>query len=206
MMRNSKEMYCAKRYIILCFGLVASLLTACASETSDVIYTDMEITAEAESEFVPESALSSQVQKDVYVQVNGEVQNPGVYQVRSDFRVFQVITLAGGFTELADSEAVNMARPVQDEMVIYVPAEGESICASVDTGGLPTESGTSGLVNLNTADKKCLMTLPGIGEAKASAIITYREEKGGFRDISQLKEISGIKDSVYEKLKDRITV
>jgi competence protein ComEA len=180
------------------------LLTACKSEEQGVIYTNETVLSEPDTSL--ETIVEMQTQCDVYVQVNGEVKNPGVYQVRSDFRVFQVIDTAGGFTELADKEAVNMARPVQDEMVIYVPAQGEQLSERIDSLVGSEEAEDKGKVNLNTASKERLMTLPGIGESKASAIITYREEQGGFTDLSQLKEINGIKDSTYEKLVDLITI
>lgn len=206
MMKKNKDLYFEiSRFMFLASVWVCMLLlTACTSEEQGVIYTNEAVLSEPDTSL--ETIVELQTQCDVYVQVNGEVKNPGVYQVRSDFRVFQVIDTAGGFTELADKEAVNMARPVQDEMVIYVPAQGEQLSERIDSVIGSEESEDTGKVNLNTASKERLMTLPGIGESKASAIIAYREEQGRFTDVSQLKEISGIKDSTYEKLVDLITI
>lgn len=204
MMKKDKDLYLKMSHFLFLMSIwiCMMLLTACKSEEQGVIYTNETVLPE------PDTSLETivEIQRDVYVQVNGEVKNPGVYQVRSDFRVFQVIDTAGGFTELADKEAVNMARPVQDEMVIYVPAQGEQLSERIDSVVGSEEAEDTGKVNLNTASKERLMTLPGIGESKASAIITYREEQGGFTDLSQLKEINGIKDSTYEKLADLITI
>lgn len=206
MMEKDKDLYLKmSRFLFLVsVWICMMLLTACTSEEQGVIYTNETVLSEPDTSL--EAIVEIQTQYDVYVQVNGEVKNPGVYQVRSDFRVFQVIDTAGGFTELADKEAVNMARPVQDEMVIYVPAQGEQLSERIDSVVGSEEAEDTGKVNLNTASKERLMTLPGIGESKASAIITYREEQGGFTDLSQLKEINGIKDSTYEKLADLITI
>lgn len=205
-MEKDKDLYLKmSRFLFLVsVWICMMLLTACTSEEQGVIYTNETVLSEPDTSL--EAIVEIQTQYDVYVQVNGEVKNPGVYQVRSDFRVFQVIDTAGGFTELADKEAVNMARPVQDEMVIYVPAQGEQLSERIDSVVGSEEAEDTGKVNLNTASKERLMTLPGIGESKASAIITYREEQGGFTDLSQLKEINGIKDSTYEKLADLITI
>jgi competence protein ComEA len=206
MMKKDKDLYLKMSHFLFLMSIwiCMMLLTACKSEEQGVIYTNETVLSEPDTSL--EAIVEIQTQYDVYVQVNGEVKNPGVYQVRSDFRVFQVIDTAGGFTELADKEAVNMARPVQDEMVIYVPAQGEQLSERIDSLVGSEEAEDKGKVNLNTASKERLMTLPGIGESKASAIITYREEQGGFTDLSQLKEINGIKDSTYEKLVDLITL
>lgn len=150
----------------------------------------------------------------VYVQVCGAVNKPGVYKVKSTLRVFEVIDVAGGVTEEAETNVINMAKPVMDEMKLYIPAKDE-----VDAEGyeytdydLNLEESEDispeddGLVNINEAGEEELMTLPGIGEAKAGAIIAYREENGAFTDISEIMNISGIKQAAFEKIKDLIKV
>lgn len=202
MINKDKYLYSKiKALITLILVIDCYILSSCKAEEPDILYSS-DLSVSAAEEETSEASVETVTQAMVYVQVNGAVNNPGVYQVQSDLRVFQVIPVAGGFTEQADKEAVNMARPVQDEMVIYVPEIGENI---QDMPSFETES-QAGKINLNTASKESLMTLPGIGEAKASAIITYREEQGGFSDISQLMEISGIKESVFERIKENITV
>ncbi|RSD24155.1 hypothetical protein EJA10_19820 [Mesobacillus subterraneus] len=137
--------------------------------------------------------------------IKGAVANPGVYQVQEGDRVVDLIQLAGGLTKEADPATLNFAMHVHDEMVVYVPRMGEQVVEAVtqSTGGQPQGKDT---VNLNTAGKDVLETLPGIGPSKAEAIIKYRETNGPFKKIEDLKEISGIGEKTFEKLKDLISV
>ena len=119
--------------------------------------------------------------KTIYVYVCGAVMQAGVYELQQDSRVYEAIQKAGGFAENADISEINQAALLQDEE-------------------------QSGKVNLNTATKEELMTLAGIGESKADSIIKYREEHGKFQSIEDIKQIEGIKDGVFQKIKDLITV
>jgi competence protein ComEA len=136
--------------------------------------------------------------------IKGAVVNPGVYKINEGGRVVDLIELAGGLAEDADAAAINFALYVQDEMAIYVPRIGENVNAvlPVQVG----ETAGNGTVNLNSAQSSELQTLPGIGPAKAEAIIEYRETNGPYKSIEDLKEISGIGDKTFEKLKDLISV
>ena len=136
--------------------------------------------------------------------IKGAVVNPGVYKINEGGRVVDLIELAGGLAEDADAAAINFALYVQDEMAIYVPRIGENVNAvlPVQVG----ETAGNGTVNLNSAQSSELQTLPGIGAAKAEAIIEYRETNGPYKSIEDLKEISGIGDKTFEKLKDLISV
>ena len=130
----------------------------------------------------------------VYVYICGEVINPGVYELSGDSRIYEAVDAAGGFTENAARECVNLASKVSDGMqiTIYNREEAASLQAdSASVGGNAGKSGTSGsgLVNLNTATKEELMTLKGIGESKAEDIIRYREKSGGFKKIEDLSLI-----------------
>ena len=147
----------------------------------------------------------------VYVYICGEVANPGVYELSEDSRIYEAVDAAGGFTENAARESVNLASKVSDGMqiTIYNKEEAASLPAgSGAAGGSSGQNGTSssGLVNLNTATKEELMTLKGIGEAKAEDIIRYREKSGGFKKIEDIMKISGIKEAGFRKIKDDITV
>ena len=135
--------------------------------------------------------------KSIYVYVCGAVMQAGVYELQQDSRVYEAIQKAGGFAENADISEINQAALLQDEEQIYVPAAGEVDHSLKDAGGK---------VNLNTATKEELMTLAGIGESKADSIIKYREEHGKFQSIEDIKQIEGIKDGVFQKIKDLITV
>ncbi|RFU66168.1 helix-hairpin-helix domain-containing protein [Bacillus sp. V59.32b] len=145
----------------------------------------------------------------VKVDVKGAVKSPGVFTAKAGERVIDLVTKAGNFTENADKNKVNLAQLVEDQMVIYVPEVGEDAVSS----GMPAEGtavGSQGAegdkINLNTAAESDLDTLPGIGPAKATAIIEYREKSGPFQAIEDLKNISGIGDKTFEKLQDSITV
>lgn len=147
-----------------------------------------------------------------YVHVTGAVAHPGVYQLPAGSRVYQAIEMAGGLTEQASEREINLAEGITDgqKLYIYTREESEALVSS-GGGGLVGDigaenGGTDARVNINTADKEELMTLAGIGESKAEAIIAYREENGGFSSPEDIKNISGIKDGVYSKIKDSICV
>lgn len=149
----------------------------------------------------------------IMVDVKGAVNFPGVYQLTTDDRVTDAVQAAGGYIEGAQTDFINHAQKLQDEMVIYIPQKGEQIeqFESIGQGvQLPTSPTTStkqnDKVNLNSADESALTTLPGIGPSKAQAIISYREETGSFQSIDDLKKVSGIGEKTFEKLKDLIDV
>lgn len=147
------------------------------------------------------------VMQQVFVEIKGAVMYPGVYELQQDQRIKDVVQLAGGYTEMADTQLINHAQKVQDEMVIYIPIKGEQLeeeASSLLT--LPTETNKEQKININKADVATLATLPGIGPSKAQSILTYREENGQFQTIDDLKNVSGIGDKTFEKLKDAITV
>ena len=181
-----------------------------------------------ESAEEPEAETESAV---VAVYLCGAVEEPGVYELPEGSRVVDAIRMAGGLTLTADETCVNQARYVLDGEQIYIWTEeekeayqrGESVPVSESAGGSAGTSGSvrssndgsrnntgeetagSGLVNLNTATQQELMTLNGIGEAKAAAIVAYRQEHGYFSSKEELKNVSGIGDATYEKLQDQIT-
>ncbi|WP_050180948.1 helix-hairpin-helix domain-containing protein [Domibacillus robiginosus] len=167
---------------------------------------------EAKAEPEAQEAASAQAQPvEVAIDVKGAVSMPGIYVLSSDQRVNDAINRAGGLTEKADVDAINLAQKVQDEMVVYVPAEGEEVPAvqqpplsSAPSGNETSSDSTA--ININTADSSLLQELPGIGESKAQAIIDFRETEGAFTAVEDLKEIAGIGDKTFEKLAPLITV
>lgn len=144
----------------------------------------------------------------VIVDVKGQVKLPGVYSSSQGERVIDVIIRAGGLTDNADQSQVNFAEHVQDAMVIYIPAKGEEGILTAGTSGNLSSAGEDkqGKINLNKADESELQNLPGIGPSKAAAILEYRETNGLFKSVEDLKNISGIGDKTFEKLKDLIIV
>ncbi len=144
--------------------------------------------------------------EQVCVHVCGSVANPGVYYLPKGARVFEAVEKAGGLLEEADSGYINLAEEAQDGSKIYIPSQSE-----VEEGNVPEEAGGqqeagSGLVNINKATVEELKTLPGIGEVKANAIVSYRESVGGFSSVEDIMNVAGIKNNSYEQIKDLIRV
>ena len=150
--------------------------------------------------------------KELIVYVCGAVNTPGVYSLPAGSRLYEAVAMAGGFSKEAAPSYHNLARTVTDGERVYIlsVSETEELTARQQVEGEEGEaaeatSGTS-LLNLNTATAEQLMNLPGIGEAKAADIIEYRSKIGRFTNIEELKNVSGIGDVRFEKLKDKITV
>lgn len=148
---------------------------------------------------------TSRQDETVYIDVTGQVKKPGVYSFDHEPRVVEVIKKAGGFTKKADTAAVNQAVPVADGTQLIIPVKGKKTGQDT-TASAPLQGNADPKININTASKEELMTLTGIGEAKATEIISYRESHGGYHAIEDIKNISGIKDGVFNKIKDLITV
>lgn len=151
-----------------------------------------------------EETLKNEESNALFIEVKGAVKKPGVYKLENGDRVLAAIELAGGYLPESDSNTINHAQKVEDEMIIYVPLIGEEI--ENVTNSSSTGSSGDQLVNINKADLQGLTSLPGIGPAKAEAIISYREESGGFTSIQDLMEVTGIGQKTYEKLETYITV
>ena len=135
----------------------------------------------------------------VFVHVCGEVNRPGVYELPGDARVEAAVQAAGGMTGEAAADYLNLAEPITDGQKIEVPSQEEAQ-RLIEREAQQQE----GLVNLNTATLEQLMTLPGIGQSKAEAILDYRERQGAFTEITELMEIPGIKEGVFQKIQDYI--
>lgn len=143
----------------------------------------------------------SETEKTIYVHVCGAVCNPGVYTGNEDMRVYEYVQLAGGLTQEADDSYINMAGKVSDGEKLYIPdrIEAASLAAQADNE-------KQGKVNINTADVEKMMTLPGIGQSRAEAIIAYRNEQGAFESIEDIMKVAGIKEAAFAKIKDSIVV
>lgn len=147
----------------------------------------------------------------IYVFVCGQVTSPGVYELPEGSRICQAIDAAGGMLDTASTDWVNQAETAEDGQKIYVPSqeEAEVMPDGQQTGQMQEASsteGTDGKVHLNTASREELMTLTGIGEKKADAIIRYRESNGGFQSVDELMQVEGIKEGTYNKIKDSIVI
>ena len=144
----------------------------------------------------------------IYVDVKGEVHHPGVYQMKAENRVKDLIEAAGGFTPLADDQKLNLAQLLEDQMVIVVPKKGEEVNSELAQTQMPhkKEVEKEGKVNINTATVEELKTLKGIGEKKAEAIIEYRKQNGSFKNKEELMKVRGIGKKLYESFQERVIV
>ncbi|WP_289135727.1 helix-hairpin-helix domain-containing protein [uncultured Brevibacillus sp.] len=182
--------------------------------------------SDAESEELKKPAESSNQKNSeppaaapLYVDVKGVVKQPGMYRFEPGMRVADAIAKAGGTLPDADLDQINLAQPLSDGSAVIIPAKGSSAAPSsgqqtvalppygVSSGSMNSQSGgQERSINVNTATAEELTTLPGIGLVRAKAILSYRTEKGGFRSVEELKEIEGIGDKMFERIKDRVRI
>ncbi|MDD3404104.1 MAG: helix-hairpin-helix domain-containing protein [Hespellia sp.] len=199
--------------ISVIFMLLLLGCTGCGKQEETGLQ-EMTIEAEQEKESKKEPETEKLQEHQVWVYVCGAVNQPGVYTFEEGVRVYEVLERAGGLTDAAAGTYLNQAQAVADGEQIYVPTQEEvdtGKAAGPENGNSQQISGAQGnagsdKININTASREELMTLTGIGEAKAGSIITYREEQGGFQSIEELMQIEGIKEGVFNKIKDDITV
>lgn len=164
------------------------------------------VEANADDEENPSSGEDEKEPITIFVHIGGEVNSPGLYELEENSRVADAVSAAGGFTENAYQESVNLARTLQDgEQLLVASIASENGESAATTSG-STGMASNGKVNINLASVEELTTLNGIGEATANKIIAYRESNGSFSSIEELKEVSGIGDKKFENIKDSICV
>ena len=188
------------RKLFFCIAAAACLLSACSAKSELVIERNEDVfeNVRLQSQSEPEE------DEMISVYICGAVKEPGVYELPQGSRLLDLVTTAGGFLESVDERAFNLASVLKDgqQITVFTKEELEADPEAAIYAG-PSEGS---LVNINTADKERLMTLPGIGESRAMAIIAYREENGGFVDVEDIKNISGIGDKMFERLSGLIEV
>ena len=192
---------------VLMGTLIVVCFCGCGKGTAHYLEGETEVSQQDEIEQEESASSQTEIQEErlLYVYVCGQVKNPGVYTLPEGSRIYDVFSLAGGFTEFAATDYWNQARLLKDGEMIYVPSREETQGRPIEEaeGGKTQESGK---VNINTASKEELMTLPGIGEVKALAILAYRQEHGSFSTLEELKQVEGIKDAVFIKIKAYIEI
>lgn len=172
------------------------------------------------------SSAASAANAEVVCDISGAVKHQGVYRLKNGARLEDLIEEAGGLTKDAQLKAINRSQLLKDQDKIYIPGKGDKVGAaqtansaaastpvssSASSSSSSVSSSTSGaasgdLINLNTATASDLQKLNGIGEKKAEQIIAYRQEKGSFKSIDELKEVSGIGDKTFAAIKDQLTI
>ena len=198
-----------RKTLVKILSITAILLLAVILRIHGANKADITVeTADAVSSETSDTSVDSDgpVSSDnvIYIDLGGEVANPGVYKVSPDTRLYMVIEKAGGLTENADTNSVNQASFVEDGEKIVIPAKG--VPDAAEAGGqtiAAPSSDASGLVNINLASKDELMTLNGIGEVMAERIIEYRTSNR-FKNKEDIMSVKGIGSGIYEKIKDSI--
>lgn len=178
------------------------------NKSNDVIILEQTETLEQiETTDIVEITEPSDLEYKVYV--CGCVNNPSVVTLKRGSRVIDAIELAGGVTDEADVNSINLAAFIVDSQKIYVPKVGETVDKNEFTeqnNDIEINSQNNSLININKADKSQLQSLPGIGETIAQYIIDYRTQNGDFKNVEDIKNVSKIGNKTFDKIKDRITV
>ena len=191
-----------KIFTCILIAVISFLLSGCERKTvfvtTEETRMDTEVSHETEHPATEEQLLACYV--------CGAVLHPGVYYVSEGAIKQDAIALAGGFAGDAAESYLNLAEPVAASEKIYVPTEDELSVGMTGTGAQGSDTVSDGLVHINRATKEELMTLPGIGDRKASAIISYRESIGGYQSTEQIMEVDGIKQGTFDAIKDMIAI
>jgi competence protein ComEA len=201
-----------RKMVTGCVCLLAVWLTACQSkavflETGE--HRQSVETAETEALAEKNQSLEEKSENLIYVYVCGQVRTPGVYALTEGSRWYEAVEMAGGILPEGDVDRVNLAAVLSDGQKIYIPSTGETehFSETADISGAAVSEPSSGAkVNINQASKEMLMTLPGIGEAKAEAIIAYRQSAGRFKSPEELMNVPGIKEGIYAKIKAMVSI
>ena len=145
-------------------------------------------------------------QASIVVYVSGHVVSPGVFVLDAGARINDAVEVAGGMTDAADPNAVNLAAVLKDEQHVIIFGLEDNMPPSTMGGSQGGGMTADGRINLNTATAADLITLNGIGQARAEAIIKHRDERGGYSRIEEIMNVSGIGESIFSSIKDRIFV
>lgn len=178
--------------------------TSFTGNTGADILQDVQITDTIENgQETEEESNKKYITEEIAVYICGAVKHPGVYSLLNGQRICDAIKAAGGFKKSAARSAINLAKVLADGEQVIVQTKKQAASYKNNNDSVPHNNG--GLVNINTASKEELMSLPGIGESKADAVMDYRLSSS-FKSIDDIKNVTGIKDGVFNQIKDQITV
>ena len=172
------------------------------SKTED--YNDISFSNHKSDRIDNEEKNDDKQDEKIFVDVKGAVKNPGVFETTKDKRIKDLIDVAGGLLDDADTSTLNLSQKVKDQMVIYVLKHGEKPKQMSEIGTTSSSSGE--VININTANKEQLMKISGVGKTKAEAIIEHREKNGDFKKKEDITKVRGIGKATFEKIKDKIEV
>ena len=167
-------------------------------------YNDISFSNHKSDRIDNEEKYDDKQDEKIFVDVKGAVKNPGVFETTKDKRIKDLIDVAGGLLDDADTSTLNLSQKVKDQMVIYVLKHGEKPKQMSEIGTTSSSSGE--VININTANKEQLMKISGVGKTKAEAIIEHREKNGDFKKKEDITKVRGIGKATFEKIKDKIEV
>ena len=201
--------------IILVIALITYYYLYTKNNTEEINNENLEITNN-------ETQEESKEEEKIVVHITGAVNKEGIVELQEGARIADAIEKAGGARENADIKNINLATVLEDGMKVHIPTieetqankQNENINIennansqiATETTNITSNTKTQGKININTATEEELDTLPGIGPSTAAKIIDYRKENGKFKNIEEIKEVSGIGDAKYEKIKDLIGI
>ena len=199
---------------VLLGALIVVFIGGCGKETKDYMHTDIVLETQTQADAWQETQAISiseetQTQNEICIYICGCIKQPGVYFLKAQSRVCDALEAAGGFTEDAATDYWNQAQILSDGEMIYIPTKEEAknqALPQMNSSNEMSKEDTQEKVNINTASKEELMKIPTVGETRAEQILAYRKEHGKFSNISDIKKVSGIKDGVFDKIKDYIVV
>ena len=209
---------------VLCFSCFCLLAAACGERENVYFQTETSVAGTQQNEDVAATEIMAENNADDtqtagsdkkrFVYICGAVNVQAVSEVEQNARLYEVVEAAGGLREDAAEESVNQARQIEDGEMIRILTQEEAAQAGDEEAGegaendvkAETANDSDGRIDLNLATVAELMTLPGIGQAKADSIVRYREKNGAFSSIEEIKQVEGVKEGVYNRIKDNIKV
>ncbi len=193
--------------LISCFNFLKKNDSLVGEKSNEKEVDPEELIMELEDQLEDEVEDEDEDEGTIMVHISGEIYNPGLVELPYGSRVIDAVNLAGGLKKEADLDKINLAKKLSDEEKIYIPKVGEDINPIEDFTGVQTgvqNDSINGKININTCTKEQLMSLPGIGEVLAGRILEYREQNQ-FKNIEDIKNVSGIGEKKFESIKELIT-